>query len=99
MDPAAPSPEPETAAAPPDSPPPRKRWRRGLAWGLGGTVVVLGLLALLLPTILSSDFVRARVETAASDAAGRRVTMAGLEVGWGDATVSDLVVRWGPGEA
>ena len=96
MDPAAPAPEPETAPPPPK---PRSRWRRGLAWGLGGTVVVLGLLALLLPTILSSEFARARVEQAASDAAGRRVTMAGLSVDWGAAAVRDLVVRYGPAEA
>ncbi|HEU4395336.1 MAG TPA: hypothetical protein VFS92_07200, partial [Planctomycetota bacterium] len=99
MDPAAFQPEPETADPPSAPPTPRKRWRRGLAWGLGGLLAVLGLLALLLPTILSSDFVRTRVEAAASEAAGRRVTMAGLDVGWGAAAVRDLVVRWGPGEA
>jgi hypothetical protein len=74
------------------------RWRRILLLALGALVVLLGALAALLPTILSSGWARRTVEERASSASGRRVGIGALDVGWSSTAIRELEVRWGPGE-
>ena len=87
----------ETTTPAPDPPKPA-RWKKVLLYGGGGLLLLLGILAVLLPTILSSGAVRGMAEEKGSAAAGRRVTIGSLDVGWSATVVKDLVVRAGPGE-
>src|SRR5688572_20342714 len=84
---------PEPAPTP-DAPPAKpSRWKKVLLAAVGGLL----LLVLLLPTMLSSGFVRGKVLAKASEAAGRHVGAASIDVGWSATSVRDLEVRWGPG--
>jgi hypothetical protein len=104
-----PSPDPLPAEAPAEGAPPTpeaaapgpkagSRWKRILLRTVVALVVLLAVLVLLLPVILSSGWARGVAEEKASAASGRRVAIGGLAVGWSDASLRDLEVRWGPGE-
>lgn len=77
----------QTAAPAPKK---KKRWLLRIAIGLPG---LLALLVLAAPTIASMGFVRRKIEAAAEEATGRKVTIGDHSVGWfGPVTVSDVVM-------
>ncbi len=83
---------------PPDpAPAARRRRKRRLLVGAGVLLLLLGLLVALLPTILSSGWGRSIVEREGAKAAGMHVALGDLDVGWSDASLHDLVLRYGPG--
>ncbi len=104
----APGPEPPPVIDPPPSPPadpappttatPRRRRRRRLLVVLGSVLGLLAILVACLPAIASMDWVRRRVEASASSGLGRRLSLEGIDAGWGETRLRGLVLRAGPGE-
>ena len=60
----------------------RSRWFRWLLLALVGGVVLVGLLLAALPSLLSSDTFRHRLEQEASRVLGRPLHVGTLELGW-----------------
>jgi hypothetical protein len=65
--------------------------RRRILIALGAVCVLSVLAVVLLPWILSMDFVRTRIERSVSESSGQEFRMGSLQVRWGATRVGDIV--------
>ncbi|HEX4794142.1 MAG TPA: hypothetical protein VH370_10135 [Humisphaera sp.] len=74
--------EPPHADVPAPNPPPKRRWLRRTLYIVAGLVIVLLLLALLIPTIASTGWVRSIVVGKVNDQLNGKLQIADWSIGW-----------------